>query len=388
MARVLSAALRIFVATDSNPNPKGLAESSIWERNLLDPLRDLGHEVIRFAYDLRPFSLHANPAYPADRAWQAQHRPRLEEELLHQVRQRHNEHGLDLFFSYFWDAHATPGTIQTIRQLGIPTVNWFCNGSFQMHMVEQLAPAYDYCLVPEKFRLPDYRALGANPIYFQEAANPNFYRPLGLPRDIPVSFVGQCYGDRVNYAAALHRAGIPLSTYGPNWVERAREDATLRRRWQRWGPVRSAREWSRRLRGKTVVRRDPVPAAVAHPPLSDEAMVALYSRSQISLGFSTCGDTDKGGGKILQVRLRDMEAPMCGAFYLVERFDELAEFFEYGREIEGYSDEAELVDKVRFYLRHDRERETIRAAGHRRALAEHTWQRRFSRLFKEIGLLP
>ena len=257
--------LNIFVATDSNPNPKGLANSTIWDRNLIDPLIDLGHEVIRFDYDLRPFSVHANPAYPRDLAWQMEHRPRLEEELLRQVKRRHSCEGIDLFLSYFWDAHATPATIQEIKRLGVATVNWFCNGSFQLQMVEKLAPAYDYSLVPEKFRLPDYRAMGANPVYFQEAANPKFYHPRTVPRDIGVSFVGQCYGDRVNYVAALARAGLPVKIFGPRWTERAQEDASIKEKIRRLPPLLGARNALRRLRGKSVVVREPVPLAVVNP---------------------------------------------------------------------------------------------------------------------------
>jgi hypothetical protein len=380
--------MKIFVATDSSPNSKGLENSSIWDRNLIDPLRDLGHQVVRFDFDLRSFSLHANPAKPVDRAWQSENRPILERELVRQVARAHGNGGIDLFLSYFWDAHCTPTAVGEIKALGIPTINWFCNGAHQIHLVRNLAPAYDYSLVPEKSRLEDYRAMGANPVYFQEAANPTFYHPQPLTKDLDVSFVGQCYGDRMDYVAALASAGVPLAVYGPKWVERARLDASAGERLKRLGPFRVARGLLRRLRGKNLVVRRPVPVEVAHPPLSDDDMVALYSRSRISLGFSTCGDTDKTGRRIVQVRLRDMEAPMCGAFYLVERFDELGELFEYGKEIEGYADPDELVEKCRYYLAHEPERRRIQEAGRRRALAEHTWQKRFGDLFRNLGMTP
>ena len=77
----------------------------------------------------------------------------------------------------------------------------------------------------------------------------------------------------------------------------------------------------------------------------------MYSRSQISLGFSTCGDSRyRDTNKIRQVHMRDFEAPMSGAFYFVEYQEELKEFYELDREIVCYSSREELLEKVRFYL--------------------------------------
>ena len=67
-------------------------------------------------------------------------------------------------------------------------------------------------------------------------------------------------------------------------------------------------------------------------------------------------------------------------------FEELTEFFEPDREIICFRDEAELLDKVRHYLRNDAARESIRDAGLRRARAEHTWHQRFSQAFRAMGL--
>ena len=112
----------------------------------------------------------------------------------------------------------------------------------------------------------------------------------------------------------------------------------------------------------------------------------MYSRSKISLGFSVVGDTHQTGASIKQIRLRDFEAPMSGAFYMVENMEELVEFFEIGKEIVCYDDKADLLEKVRYYLAHDSERERIRRAGLLRARRDHSWHERFTAVFKTIGL--
>lgn len=120
--------------------------------------------------------------------------------------------------------------------------------------------------------------------------------------------------------------------------------------------------------------------------LSDTEMVKMYSRSKINLGFSTCGETHLSGERILQIRLRDFEVPMSGGFYMVEYMEELEEFYEIGKEIVCYAGVEDLADKVRYYLRHDDEREAVRRAGYERCLRDHTWQKRFAAAFRQMGL--
>ena len=111
----------------------------------------------------------------------------------------------------------------------------------------------------------------------------------------------------------------------------------------------------------------------------------MYSRSRISLGFSSVAELPAAGTPPLkQVRLRDFEAPMSGAFYLVEACDELAEFFKPDQEIVFFASKAELVDKARYYLAHEAERNRIRLAGMQRARRDHTWHERFKMVFRQI----
>ena len=58
--------------------------------------------------------------------------------------------------------------------------------------------------------------------------------------------------------------------------------------------------------------------------------------------------------------------------------------YKVGQEIETYTDIADCVEKVKFYLMHDKERECIAAAGRQRALRDHTWLHRFSDLFSKL----
>jgi spore maturation protein CgeB len=357
--------MRIFYAAGASPNPDVVSHG--WRTNLYGSLAAMGHEVVEFDYDMSETLQHLDAARPEDAAFIATNRPRLTGALLDQLEREHRRVPFRLFFSYFYDACVEAGAIDRIRALGITTVNWYCNASYQLHLVSRIAPHYDYCLVPEKNRLADYRALGARPIYCQEAANADVYTPRQVPQDLDVTFVGGCYGERPGLVRWLRAGGVDVRVFGPRWEYHVapRSRNPLRR-------------WRRSSKG--------LPASAVGGVLSDTALVETYSRSKINLGFSTCGDTHANAAPVTQIRLRDFEVPMSGGFYLTGHLPDLEEFFEVGREIETYRSREELLDKIRFYLAHDAARDRVRRAGRERCLRDHTWRRRFETAFLEMGL--
>lgn len=370
--------MRIFYAAGSRPHGS-LTGSSIWDRNLRSALVSMGHEVIDFDYDLAPHYRHADPSRATSARFIAKQRPVLEAALLEQLTRAKETQPIDLFFSYFYAAFARPEVIRTIADMGIVTVNWYCNASYQFDLVSELAPAYSFSLVPEKFRLEDYRSVGACPVFCQEAANPDFYKPYDLAQDHDVVFVGTAYGDRATHLRSLLQADIDARAYGVGWDKLARPAPLRQRVW------RLASQTKRRLLG-VPLHGVLLPREACGGPLSDEDMVKMFSRSKITLGFSSVGDTGRSGQPVRQVRLRDFEVPMAGGFYMLEHCEEIEEFFVPGKEIVVFDGPDDLSDKVRYYLDHDQEREAIRCAGHERALRDHTWHKRLTDAFAVMGL--
>ena len=392
--------MRIFYASSPSPNAWMGVPSKLWRDNLYLPLLDLGHDVVEFIYDYRKITDYWNI--------KDKNRDDLTSELMRQVRAAHSEKSIDLFFSYFYDRFVFPKAIDEIRGMGIRTVNWYCNGSYQLDLVSEISPRYDWCLVPEKARLNDYVQMGANPIYCQEAANPRVYRPYQVPLEFDVTFVGQGYGDRPGYIEYLLDHGIDIRVWGTGWHNYSRESSETIPPPKLQGPVHIGRKFmtrqgwkaAARLRG-VFLRRSTnrygvasgqfgsgcyLPPSILGGPLTDLEMIKMFSRSKINLGFSSCGETHQDDERILQIRLRDFEIPMSGGFYMVEFMEELEEFDEIGKEIVCYTGPEDLAEKIKYYLAHETERETIRKAGYDRCLRDHTWQKRFQTVFQQIGL--
>jgi spore maturation protein CgeB len=358
-------AMRIFYAVANSPN--SLFRSNLWRSNLRESLVQLGHTIVDFEYDLDQTFQKLDSSDPIQSEFIERNRPRLSNELLAQVQKAHSACPIDVLFTYFYSACVLPEVILEIRSLPIVTINWFCNASYQFHLVSEIAPAYNYCLVPEKFRLEDYRQIGARPVYCQEAANPDVYRPYPQTERYDAGFVGQAYGERPGWIAWLVAHGMDVQVWGYGWENFGKQRPSLNP--GRWGRKDDSPRIPKRLIGGI---------------LTDEEMVQTFSRTKVNLGFAACWTA--GTERISQVRLRDFEVPMSGGFYITEYQDEITEFFEIDSEIVCYRDREELFDKIKFYVRRPELREKIRQAGRRRCLNEHTWVKRFERVFHTIGL--
>jgi len=90
---------------------------------------------------------------------------------------------------------------------------------------------------------------------------------------------------------------------------------------------------------------------------------------------------------IFQIKGRNFEIPGCGGFLMTDYADDLDEYYAPGKEIVCFSDHKNLIEKVKYYLKHDAEREEIAKAGYSRTLKDHTYEHRFNQLFSKIGLI-
>jgi hypothetical protein len=377
--------VRIFLALHRSPNPA--FTSDLWKDNLHDPLVAMGHDVVLWGEGIEPlFDLDPDDPSTADP------RARFTERFLAAVEGANRARRLDLVITYLSDSHLEPVALDHVRERVAPVLNFFCNNVHQFHLVRRNARHYTACLVPEAEALPRYREAGAEAIFFPMAANPDRYHPIDTPYRYAATFSGQRYGDRTSSILALREGGVDAHAFGQHWAQASGAGAAS-------GPARGpgllARAAQLALGGRNVLqaardRRDwdrlrASHSGALHGPVTDEEYVALFSESRISLGFLILGDTHRTSRPLRQIRLREFEATMAGAFYVTGWLDELSLHYEIGREIVCYRSREELVERCRYYLAHDEERERIRRAGHERALRDHTWRRRFEGLFADLA---
>jgi hypothetical protein len=67
---------------------------------------------------------------------------------------------------------------------------------------------------------------------------------------------------------------------------------------------------------------------------------------------------------------RSFEIPAMQTFMLSQYTDDLASLFREGEEAEFFRSKEELLDKIKYYLKHDAKRQAVAEAGHRRVLRD------------------
>lgn len=324
---------------------------------------------------------------PPDAPETVPERARFSEAFLTAVEEANRARRLDFVLTYVSDSHLEPAAVDRVRETVGPVVNFFCNNVHQFHLIRRLAPRFTLNLVPEADAIASYRGVGAETHFFPMAANPDVYRALSVLPRYEASFAGQRYADRASNLLALREAGIDAHAFGQGWTTAPGGGAggspagmgrALALLLQGRNPFRAARD---RLEWERLQAKHP---KALHPPASDHEYVALFSESKISLGFLVLGDTHRMRRPLRQVRLREFEAPMAGAFYMTEYLEEIGLHYEIGKEIVCFRSQEELIALCRHYLAHDEERDRIRRAGLERARRDHTWTRRFEDLFTEM----
>ncbi len=205
--------------------------------------------------------------------------------------------------------------------------------------------------VPE----PRYISAGQpNVIVSQWGCNQHLYQPSDKGYLHDVSFVGAKYGPRLQLVNHLWKHGVQVAVFGHNWPR-------TRLGWRRgYGFTLFGREWTKPRW------------------LSPAEMIEVYARSKINL----CINNNITG--VENIKGRNFEVPGCGGFLLSGPARNLEEYFEIGKEVVFYKDPDDLVEKVRYYLEHEDEREAIAQAGYERVLRDHTYEKRFQEIFSII----
>ena len=95
-----------------------------------------------------------------------------------------------------------------------------------------------------------------------------------------------------------------------------------------------------------------------------DEFIPLYHRTKIGINVHNRGDYTVGG-------YRMFELPANGVMQICDGGEYLGSFFDVGAEVVGYRNADDLIDKIRYYLAHDAEREAIARAGFRRVMRDH-----------------
>ncbi|MGB5219284.1 MAG: glycosyltransferase [Smithella sp.] len=75
----------------------------------------------------------------------------------------------------------------------------------------------------------------------------------------------------------------------------------------------------------------------------------------------------------------------CGGFYLGRKTPGIEAVFEIGKEVEVFESDDELLEKIKFYLQNETQREQIALAGQKKVLTHYTYKQQIKKIFDWIS---
>ncbi len=337
------------------------------EFDKMNPLRGHSFEHNNFYDALKRMRGVELIYFPYERAIHIGKR-KMNEELLETVQKEKP----DLFFAFMYTDELDKKILGEIKKI-TKSVAWFSDDHWRFdNYSKYYASHFSWVVTTYSKVIEKYKAIGiSNIIRSQWAANTNIYKPFSGEKDIDVSFIGSWNKEREKIINVLKTAGIEVEVWGSGWKN---------------GRINQTKLVELIGRSKISLGLNPPSSYIGIKP-----MARLFFRRSGRLIVPDFWNFFKNlkewqQKRIPQIKARHFEIPACASLLLTQDADDLSRYYEFDKEIIIYENVSDLIRKVKYYLKHDKEREQIAQLGLERTLSDHTYEKRFSEIFRIIKI--
>lgn len=214
---------------------------------------------------------------------------------------------------------------------------------------------YDIHITTKTPNIEELKGLGANRVCFMDNAYCHaVHRPVPIAdfdRKMyggQIGFIGSYEEERSHSMLHIAKSGLQVHIWGPGWENR------------------------------NLVQHQNI--LIENRSLWREEYARVICSTEINLCFLRKVNRDTQ-------TTRSIEIPACGGFMVAERTDEHLQLFKEDEEVVFFSSDDELVEKLRYYIKHPEERLRIARAGRDRCLKSgYSNKNRLKVFFQELGL--
>ena len=278
----------------------------------------------------------------------------------------------DLLFCFLFTEELKKETIERItKKTGTKTFNWFADDHWRFPIYSKYwAPSFTAVATTDSLAVAKYRSIGIEVIKTQWAAAELGKLESGnVQFSNEISFVGKNYGKREKYIAYLEQQKLTVKAFGKGWEGGVVSDADL----------------------ATIFSRSRINLNFTESYIDwKKQAVQFFLRKELGNYYVQnhfLGQVQSTIGKMRpQIKSRIFEIPARGGFLLTGEADNLRDYYEEGKEIIIFDSAGDLAEKCRYYLTHEAERAAIAKAGYERTAREHTYEKRFTEIFKKMAL--
>ncbi len=309
--------------------------------------------------------------FPFDRILEVG-KEKFNEELLEAVKKEKP----DLVFAFMLSDELDPKVLREIKKV-TTSLAWFADDSWRFYNYSRYwAPLFTWVATTYSWTPALFKKYGQpNVLRSQWAANLNTYKPTGVDDTSKVRpdvcFVGGWSKPRQKLVDALTSRGVQVSVFGGGWDGGRVSDEEMLRLFTvskiSLGLNPSPGYFNKNSLGRLFFRRS-----------VNKVVADLRFISNLRCFLSR---------DIPQIKARHFEIPACGGFVITSTADDLDQYYIPGKEIVIYKDLDDFVQKINYYLKNEEERKSIARAGYERTIREHTYEKRFLAIFRQIGLI-
>jgi len=272
----------------------------------------------------------------------------------------------DIFFTLLFTEELKFRVLDEIKKY-TTSIAWMSDDHWRFdNYSKYYAPHFTYVVTTYSEAVDWYGSRGLNNVIrSQWACNTKYWYPLYAEKDIDVSFIGQKTKSREKIINFLKDSGINVFVRGWGWEEgKASNEEILQiiARSKINLNINSALDfWAKKRLGRLFFKR-----SVNDIKLSLD--VVSNFKSYINMG-------------IPQIKARPFELAGCRAFIISGFADDLDKYYKEDEEMVFYRSKEELLSKIKIYLLESRKREEVALAAYSRTLNEHTYEKRFRKIF-------
>ncbi|WP_205508577.1 CgeB family protein [Longitalea arenae] len=236
--------------------------------------------------------------------------------------------------------------LNALKKEGIITVCWWGDTPANMSKQGLLCDGWDFIFIKDKYAAFKLRTLDLNAFYLPEAMNPQWHKKNFTNIDNSVLFAGNTYDYRHFLISKLLKAGVrDIKLFGnkpPRWAKPEVKQLFL---------------------NKFIVKEE--------KSFFFGSSLACINSTAMSEGNS--------------LNCRAFEIAGAGALQIMEYRPAIEDCFEPEKEIVTYSTFEELLFKIDYYRKNADSALEIREAGRKRALNEHTYEKRLTTIINTIN---
>ncbi|MFZ4546057.1 MAG: glycosyltransferase family protein [Bacteroidales bacterium] len=304
---------------------------------------------------------------------------------------------IDLFINPAPSTLIYKHTLQAISSLGVPSLLICFDNLHAPFIHKEIAPFFDLVWLTSSETEYLFKIWGCTTIFLPYAANPYIFKPEWGKEIDSIGFIGTLYDDRVHRINQLTNSSVPCTVYSNMVSKQAKTGAGKQlnfvemislilklSQFKLGRKVAYARILDKLKPDSNKLILNEFLSILASVPFDE--INSIYSNHALSLNITELRNTFNLRHPIHKLHLRTFEISMCGGLQIAPYVEELASYFKDGEEIILCKSDEDFISKSKFYLKPENEslRLKMKSNARKRSEAEHTWNNRFSAIFKEL----